>query len=127
MKMFAKIATFTFTVLLAMAAFAADPAASKLSLHLTEGVTIAGTKLDAGDYNVFVTRDGDGAKVRVTNGPKEVVNTTAKFRSMDKFPNGVAISKTTSREVVELQSKKIGGALVFNTSNAPAAADGSSK
>ena len=125
MKIFAKITTFSFVVLFALAAFAADSSATKVSLHLTEGVSIAGTKLAAGDYSVFVTREGDSAKVRVTDGSKEVINTTAKFKTMEKFPNGVAISKTTAREVVELQSKKLGGAVVFSTpANPSSAADG---
>jgi hypothetical protein len=116
----------TLVAFLATATFAADNATTKLSLHLTSDTSIAGTKLAAGDYNVFVTRDGDNAKIQIKDGPKEVVNTTATYRPMDTFAGGVAVSRNRSNEVVELQSKKLKGAFVF----APAAeanANGSSK
>ena len=128
MKIFAKLTGFTLVALLATAAYAADGSASKLSLHLTEAASIAGTKLAPGDYNVFVTRDGDQAKVRVTSGHHEFVNTTAKYRAMDKFPGGLAVAQNSSHEVVELQSRKLRGALVFGSAGTGySTADGSSK
>src|SRR3569832_2076156 len=115
MNRIARWTALTLITFLAVAAFAADAAApTKISLNLTRESTIAGTKLAAGDYNVFVTRDGDNAKVLVKSGSKEVVNTTAKFRDMDKFVGGTVLARTTADQVVELQSKKLKGALVFN-------------
>lgn len=128
MKIFAKLTGFTLVALLATAAYAADGNASKLSLHLTEAASIAGTKLAAGDYNVYVTRDGDDAKVRVTSGKHELINTTAKYKAMKRFPGSLAVAQTESHEVVELQSRKLGGALVFGSTGATySPADGSSK
>ena len=127
MKNIAKMTVLTLVALLATMAFAADAATSnKISLHLTEPASIAGTQLAAGDYNVFVTRDGDDAKVRVTDGKREVVSTTAKFRVMDKFVGATALATSTSHEVVELQSKKLKGALVFSSAASGTTAQGSS-
>jgi hypothetical protein len=122
MNRIAKWTALTLITFLATAVFAADAnSATKLTLNLTEATTIAGTKLAPGDYTVIVNRDGDNAKVRVTSGSKELVNTTAKFREMDKFVGGTVLARTPAREVVELQSKKLKGALVFNVdSNATA-------
>jgi hypothetical protein len=127
MKNVVKLTFLTVVALLATMAFAADAAAgNKISLHLTEPVSIAGTQLAPGDYKIFVTRDGDDAKVRVTDGPREVLNTTAKFRAMDKFVGDTALAKSTSHEVVELQSKKLKGALVFNSTAGASTAQGNS-
>ena len=114
MKNFVKLTLLTLVAFLATAVFAADSSATKLNLHLTSDATIAGTKLTAGDYHVFVTKNGDSATVLVKDGPKEVVNTTATYKPMDKFTGDVAIARNTSNEVVELQSKKLKGALVFS-------------
>jgi len=113
MKNFVKLTLLTLVAFLATAVFAADSSATKLNLHLTSDATIAGTKLTAGDYHVFVTRDGDSSTVRVNDGPKEVVSTTATYKPMTQFTGDVAIARNTSNEVVELQSKKLKGALVF--------------
>jgi hypothetical protein len=122
MNRIARWTALTLITLLATAAFAADAAAAtKLSLTLTEATTIAGTKLAPGEYTVLVNRDGDSAKVRVNSGSKELVNTTAKFREMSQFVGGTVLARTPAREVVELQSKKLKGALVFNVDAAPIA------
>jgi hypothetical protein len=117
MKNLVKLTLLTLVAFLATAVFAADSGATKLELHLTSDATIAGTKLAAGDYHVFVTRDGDNATVLVKNGPNEVLNTTATFKPMTHFSGDIALARTPSDQVVELQSKKLKGALVF----APAA------
>ena len=127
MKNLAKTIVLALFALLATAAFAGDAATTKLNLHLTDAATVAGTKLAPGDYNLFVTRDGDDAKVRVTSGSKEFVNTTAKYRAMDKFAGDVAVARTKTNEVVEVQSKKLKGALVFSGSEGTGTSEGSSK
>jgi hypothetical protein len=43
-----------------------------------------------------------------------LVNTTAQFKDMSKFVGDVVLSRNNSNEVVELQAKKLKGALVFN-------------
>ena len=126
MKNIAKTIVLALFALLATAAFAGD-ASSKISLHLTSASTISGTKLAPGDYNLYVTRDGDNAKVRVTNGPKELVNTTAKYRAMDQFVGGVAVAKTAANDIVEVQSSKLKGALVFSATEGTGTSEGSSK
>jgi hypothetical protein len=126
MKNFVKLTLVTLVAFLATAVFAADSTATKLDLHLTSDATIAGTKLGAGDYHVFVTRDGDNAKVTVKDGPKEVVNTTATYKPMTQFTGDVAVARNTSNEVVELQNKKLKGALVFGPAGSTTG-NGSSK
>ncbi len=127
MKRIARLTALTLITFLATAVFAADGgAASKQTLTLSQTTSIAGVKLEAGDYKLFVTRDGDSAKVRITSGSKELVNTSAQFKEMSKFVGDVVLARNSSNEVVELQSKKLKGALVFNP-QAGAATQGNSK
>lgn len=125
MKLFAKLAAIA---LLSTAAFAADGTTTKLTLNLSEAATVAGTKLAPGSYDVYVTRNGDSAQVKFKQYSKEVVNTTASFKPMSSFAGGVAVAQTQSHEVLELQSRKLGGAFIFNSSaQTGAPAQGSSK
>jgi hypothetical protein len=113
MRLFAKLAAI---LLLSTAAFAADGSTTKLTLDLSAPSTVAGTKLVPGTYTVYVTRNGDSANVRFKRNSKEVVNTNASFKPMSSFSGEVAVAQTQSHEVLELQSRKLGGAFVFNSS-----------
>ncbi len=128
MKLFAKLTAIALLALLATTAFAADNATTKLSLNLSEAATVAGTKLAPGNYNVYITRSGDTAQVKIKQYSKELVNTTASFKPMTDFVGGVAVAQTRSHEVLELQSRKLGGAFVFSSAaQTDAPAQGSSK
>jgi opacity protein-like surface antigen len=130
MKQFGKLMAFVMVVLLASAAFAADAAATsntKLSLDLPQATSFAGNKLEAGHYNVYVERHGDDANVRITSGSHEVVNTTAKYRQMTRFNGSTALAVDTSRNVQELQSSKLKGALVFSPAAPAMTTEGSAK
>ncbi len=128
MKLIAKLTAMTMVAFLATASFAAgaDSNSTKISLSLDSAKTIAGTKLEPGNYNVYVQRTGDDAKVRITQGKHEIVSTTGKYRAMARLNDSTALSVNKDSEVLELQSPKIKGAVVFDAEKAQTS-EGSSK
>lgn len=129
MKNLARLMALTLVAMLATAAFAANGTApTTLSLHLTEKTNIAGTSLAPGDYKVYVDRNGDQASVRVQDGKKELVNTSAQFKDSGKVEGGTQLVVNKSdRRVIELRSNKLKGSLVFAGADSGTGSDGSSK
>ncbi len=131
MKLIAKLTALTLVAFLAISAFAgtaATPNTTKITLNLDQAATIAGTKLAAGEYNVYVSRNGDDATVRVTSGRRELVNTAGHFKPMKDFTGVTAIVVNGSRDILEFQSMKLKGAVVFgSTAEKIAVSEGSSR
>ncbi len=121
MKLVSKFMVVALLVLLVATAFAAD--AKKVSFTLEQPTTFNGTTLSAGQYVAYVERDGANANVRIRKGDKEVVNTTAAFREMTDA-SVTALVVDTARNVKEIRSSKLKGALVFSGAPANSAAGG---
>ena len=120
MKFIARIILVALVALMAMTAFAADASTTtKFDLNLTNATTFAGVTLQPGAYKVFVDRTGDSAKVRIAKGGKDVVNTTAKFKQVEKMQTELSLALDPARNVSELNSAKLKGTLLFD--GAPAA------
>ncbi len=120
MKLIAKLTALTLVAFLAISAFAgtaATPNTTKITLTLDQAATIAGTKLAAGEYKIYVNRNGDDATVRITDGKREVVNTAAKFQSRTDFDGVTSILINANRDVLELRSLKLKGALLFDAAS----------
>ena len=81
-------------LLLASTAFAAN----KASLDLSQTVTLNGTKLDAGHYDVTWDGKGPNVELRVLKNRKEVVTVPAEMKDINKptFANQIVTSDNGS-------------------------------
>jgi hypothetical protein len=112
MRGFAKFAAVLLLALAATAAFAGDNQA--FNIHIYDNVTVAGTRVPAGDYKMLIDRSGDAVKFSLMRGKTAVVQTSAHFEGRDVFSTKTAVV-SRGIEVREIQIEKLKGAVVFET------------
>jgi len=120
MKGFSKLAVLAVLALCSAVAFAGEKQSINLEIH--QAATIAGVKVPAGDYKLVVEREGQKAKVAVMRGKTTVVSTDARFSELSSFTTPVTIVSGPDAKVIEIQSSKLKGAIVFD--QAPASSGG---
>lgn len=112
MKSFIKVFAVVMVLMLAVAAIAGDFS----QLRISNDVTVAGTKLAAGQYNVKI--DGTGPDVKVTFAQAGQVKATVNgtFQAQDTAPEytSVVLEKTSDgQKVSELRLAKTKGFVKF--------------
>jgi hypothetical protein len=124
MKRAGRIAGLSFTVLLAVSAFASDK--STLNLRLDQKAVVNGTTLPAGDYKVELQRNGDQVQATFISKGKAVTSQNAHFENRTALPNGVSVvSDATNNSIKEIDSKKLKGGIVFGGASSESSPSGS--
>jgi hypothetical protein len=123
-----KIVVLGLAVLLATSAFASS---SKGSLQVTNGMTIAGKQLPAGEYKVQWDGSGPDVEVNIMHGNKVVATVPAHLIELAQSPNGnAAVTKTTSDGTKAVSEIRFSGkkyALALGDESANASSSGSTK
>jgi hypothetical protein len=101
----------TLAVGLTGAAFASD-AVQKAKLTVSDAVSVGGTVLAPGTYNVTITRTGSDATVVFAKGKKTVATASGSYTAVSKFGYDLAVVSTGS-SATALEGDKLKGSVRF--------------
>jgi hypothetical protein len=123
MKVFSKLAILAILALCSAVAFAGEKQSINVDLH--QASTIAGVKVPAGEYKLVVERDGQKAKVALMHGKTTVVATDARFAEQSSFTTPIAVVSGADAKIIQIESSKLKGAVVFDEAAATSGAKSS--